>query len=121
LILWRQAARNTEAFSPGTKFAVLCSGPAGALWVPPICRLHEFSDEQAMGAAYAASIDQNVTIDTDGPTNDDLLMFRQLFFAKAELDRSDIIYRIKIVDDDRINAFLYLAAIYTFTVDCTTS
>ena len=58
-----------------------------------------------MGAAYAASIDQNVTIDTDGPTNRRLINVSSAIFAKAELDRSDIVYRIKIVDDDKINAF----------------
>jgi len=63
------------------------------------------ADERAVGAAYAASIDQNVTIDTDGPTNRRLINISSAIFAKAELDRSDIVYRIKIVDDDKINAF----------------
>lgn len=63
------------------------------------------AQENDMGAKYAAEIEQHVHLETDGKINRRLLDIATPIFVQAAIDRPDVNFKIRIIDDKDINAF----------------
>ena len=63
------------------------------------------AQEKNMGAKYAAEIEQHVHLETDGKINRRLLDIATPVFVQAAIDRPDVNFKIRMIDDKGINAF----------------